>query len=173
MFNFIPKVKEFVQKNKDYIVIVFLIISLIMSLFGSRSPFKEPTVPKESPKVTTTSELEVTQKETPESPDLIVGQKYVAVINDKKVEVPIKTTKSSSEGTTATLKQEIDVSSLVEPLIPDWELSVGLGQHDGDFYYPVSAQRNYKSNKAVRVELHIDKDLSKVNGYEVHHVWTF
>ena len=168
----IDKIKTFLKDNKDLVMVVFMILSLLLTLFGHKSP-EVPSKDTDVPKVETTTELEVSQKETPESPDLVVGQKYVAVINDKRVEVPIKVTKSTTEGTTATLKQEIDVSQLVEPLIPDWEVGVGVGQHDGDLYYPVSLQRNYKANKAIRVELHIKDDLSKVNGYEVQHVWTF
>lgn len=60
----------------------------------------------------------------------------------------------------------------------NWEISSGVGSHEGDVYIPIELQRNYAKDKAVSVELHLDaEDLLKahprVNGWEVKHTWKF
>ena len=59
-----------------------------------------------------------------------------------------------------------------------WELSAGVGSHQGDVYLPVGLQRNYAPHKAVAAELHlVPEDLAKgkikASGWEVKHVWRF
>lgn len=68
---------------------------------------------------------------------------------------------------------EIDVSDLVEPLIPKWEAGIGIGTHKGDHYIPFSIQRDYDEDKALRVELHVKPygPHRGLNGFEVQHIW--
>ena len=59
-----------------------------------------------------------------------------------------------------------------------WELSAGVGSHQGDVYLPVGLQRNYAPHKAVAAEVHlVPEDLAKgkikASGWEVKHVWRF
>ena len=59
-----------------------------------------------------------------------------------------------------------------------WELSAGVGTHQGDVYLPVGLQRNYAPHKALAAELHlVPEDLAKgkikASGWEVKHVWRF
>ena len=59
-----------------------------------------------------------------------------------------------------------------------WELSAGVGSHQGDVYLPVGLQRNYAPHKALAAELHlVPEDLAKgkikASGWEVKHVWRF
>ena len=59
-----------------------------------------------------------------------------------------------------------------------WEISAGVGSHQGDVYLPVGLQRNYSQNKALAAELHlVPEDLAKgkikASGWEVKHVWRF
>ena len=59
-----------------------------------------------------------------------------------------------------------------------WEISAGVGSHQGDVYLPVGLQRNYSPHKAVAAELHlVPEDLAKgkikASGWEVKHVWRF
>lgn len=131
--------------------------------------------------VATTSSLSAAQKASPNDPDLIVTQKYVANINGKKVEVPIvaKTAPTSPAttgtgiSTTATLKQEIDVSPLVAHMIPKWEVGIGVGtQKDKGIYIPLSIQRNYEVSKGVQFEIHLDTS-GKIVGTEIQHKWRF
>ena len=59
-----------------------------------------------------------------------------------------------------------------------WELSAGVGSHQGDVYLPVGLQRNYAPHKALAAEVHlVPEDLAKgkikASGWEVKHVWRF
>ena len=59
-----------------------------------------------------------------------------------------------------------------------WELSAGVGSHQGDVYLPVGLQRNYAPHKALAAEVHlVPEDLVKgkikASGWEVKHVWRF
>ncbi|WP_293662938.1 hypothetical protein [uncultured Phascolarctobacterium sp.] len=130
--------------------------------------------------ISSTANLKVTPKETTAAPDLIVEQKYIATINQKKVEVPIydKTTPASASTAyatpyTATLQQEIDVTPLVNHMVPKWEIGIGIGRHKSNTYIPVAVQRNYTYNKAVQMELHIDPSDHKISGVEIQHKWRF
>ena len=176
----------FIKNNyKTLIIMICLLATLSYLWITNKSQPVPPLSSSQStlvpttethPKVTQESTLKVTQKTSEDSPDLVVDTVYVAEINKKHVEVPVKTVETSNPnmGTTTTLKQEIDITELVKPLMPKWELGVGIGKHNGDTYIPLSIQRNYKADKAVSVEIHLDaKDPSKVNGGEVMHKWLF
>ena len=59
-----------------------------------------------------------------------------------------------------------------------WEVSMGVGSHNGDTYLPVGVQRNYAAHKALAVEVHVDagdleKGKIKTSGWEVRHVWRY
>jgi len=59
-----------------------------------------------------------------------------------------------------------------------WEISLGLGSHQGDVYVPVSVQRNYDVYHAVMAEIHMGpEELArgkiKTSGWEVKHVWRY
>jgi hypothetical protein len=135
------------------------------------------------PSISTQTGLSVTPKDSPEAPDLAVNQKYVATLNNKKVEVPITNVQAQGNTTsasptsatpyTATVQQEVDITPLVNLMVPRWELGVGLGRHEGDTYIPVSVQRNYTYKKAIQIELHIDPRNQKVSGVEIQHKWRF
>lgn len=58
------------------------------------------------------------------------------------------------------------------PLVPKWELGVGIGYHDSHTYIPVSGQYNYKYNKGVQIEGHIGID-GQFKGAEIQHKWKF
>lgn len=145
------------------------------------------SLPTTSP-IRTTTALSVTTKESADDPDLVVSQKYVATINNKKVEVPISNvstgnTTSAAEtsaaphtGATpfvATLQQEVDITPLVAYMVPKWELGIGIGRHKENTYIPLAVQRNYTFNKAVQLELHIDPSNQKITGVELQHKWRF
>lgn len=159
-------------------------LGLLLGTYGTYRYLSIPTNSEPTGKLlAATSHLKVTPKETPEAPDLAVNQKYVATINNKKVEVPItnvqaqgNTTSASTASATpytATVQQEVDITPLVNLMVPRWELGVGLGRHEGDTYIPVSVQRNYTYKKAIQIELHIDPRNQKVTGVELQHKWRF
>ena len=81
---------------------------------------------------------------------------------------------------TAVVKNDKDykVDVLKINLDKSWELSAGVGSHQGDVYLPVGLQRNYSPNKALAVEVHlVPEDLAKgtikTSGWEVRQVWRF
>lgn len=49
----------------------------------------------------------------------------------------------------------------------NWEMGVGIGVHEGDYYVPVSLQRNYSRNHSVEVEVHLKPTQKIVDGGEV------
>lgn len=119
---------------------------------------------------------------------LVVKEALVATNGNRRVEVPIRNqsvplNNSESKDTlnkNIEVTNTIDVSSLVRPLVPKWEIGIGVGTHDGDTYIPVSIQRDYKVDKAVRLEIHLDptakgdtKKILSPKGIEVQHVWKF
>lgn len=124
---------------------------------------------QETSKITSKSTLKVTQKETESSPDLVFKNRYTANIDGEIVEAPLVTSK---DNTTATVTHTIDVTPLVKQMTPKWEAGVGVGVHDNDVYIPVSLQRNYKQDKAVEVEVHLDTN-GDFKGAEVTHKWLF
>ena len=156
-------------------------LGLLLGTYGTYRYLSIPTNPEPADKpLAATSHLKVAPKETPEDSDLVVTQKYIATINNKKVEVPVidKTTPASASTTsatlyTATLQQEVDITPLVAHMVPRWELGVGLGRQGSDTYIPVSMQRNYTYKKAIQIELHIDPRNQKVSGVEIQHKWRF
>lgn len=161
-------------------VLVFTIGTLV-GYYGSPKTIPVKTNTAANQIITNTSSLSATQKANPADPDLIVTQKYVANINGKKVEVPIvaKTAPTSpaptgaGNSTTATFRQEIDVSPLVTKMIPKWEVGVGVGtQKDKGIYIPLSIQRNYEVSKGVQFEIHLDTS-GKIVGTEIQHKWRF
>lgn len=167
-------------------LIMSFTLGALLGSFGFYWFSKQTTIisplPTTNKQLSTTTSLSVTPKDSPEAPDLTITQKYVASINNKKVEVPItnvpqgNTTSASTTSATpytATVQQEVDITPLVNLMVPRWELGVGLGRHEGDTYIPVSVQRNYNHNKAFQLELHIDPSNQKVTGAELQHKWRF
>lgn len=130
--------------------------------------------------VTTQSTLSVTKKTTESEPDLIVSNKYVAKIDGKLVEAPMKPDVSykdknsitAGSGTTATVSTTIDVTPLVKQMTPRWEAGVGIGYVDKDVLPCMTLQRNYKHDKAVEAVIQIDTD-GNFKGASLIHKWRF
>ena len=180
------EVKYIVTMTKYFATAIgssLLTVGICWFLWGSKdgSPADRPSVV--SVPLSTTSTLQATQKTSQNQPDLEVSQKYTAVINGEKVEVPVVHAATGSTppastgatGTSASLKQELDVSPLVNRMVPKWELGVGVGKQKGDsgLYLPLSLQRNYAFDKAIQFELHVDPSDRKINGVELQHKWRF
>lgn len=50
----------------------------------------------------------------------------------------------------------------------NWYLGAGLGWHKGDFYIPVSAQRNFSKDAAIEAQAHVNPaDIKDINGGQV------
>ena len=135
------------------------------------------------------TEIQAVPKQSPSDPDLILDQQYVAVINKKKVSVPITdakgTNNSSSQsgsgggsvllpqnkGVTATVTQTVDLTPIVNQLRPKWELGVGYAHVDKTNYIPLSIQRNYATNKAIECTVLVKPQDRSINGFMVEHKW--
>lgn len=123
--------------------------------------------------VTTQSTLSVTKKITKSDPDLIVSNKYVAKIDGKLVETPIKNVSyKDKNSTTATVSTTIDVTPLVKQMTPKWEAGVGVGYVDNDVSPCMTLQRNYKHDKAVEAVIQIDTS-GNFKGASLVHKWRF
>ena len=192
--KYIDKAKEIFNKyiwpNKG--LFLTLLINIITGVFNhwySRSsghsiPHKDTIkATNEDTKVTSTGTITVTTNKEPNDV-LVVHESLVASNGNRKVEVPIRNIKApiynpnsdnpNPNNKTVTYENKIDVSALVRPLVPKWEIGTGVGTHRGNVYVPVSVQRDYKVDKAVRVEVHLDpKDRMAPKGVEVQHIWKF
>lgn len=189
--KYINKVKEVFNKyiwpNKGIFLTLFIIIITgVFKHWYSRGsvhsvPHKD-TVKVHEDKVTSTGTITVTPNKEPNDV-LIIHESLVASNGHRRVEVPIRDTKTPiatpnsdnpNPNKTVTYENKIDVSALVRPLVPKWEIGTGVGTHRGNVYVPVSVQRDYKVDKAVRVEVHLDpKDRMAPKGVEVQHIWKF
>ena len=181
----LTKLIDFLREHKTHFF-VLLAGCLIGSFVTYRYIDKQevPTSRSSVPNVPlSTTSIQVTTKTKVTDPDLSITQKYVATINDKKVEVPIKNVVSeaaTSAGSvggaspyTATVSQTIDLTPLITPTIPSWEVGIGVGHYHGETYGSFSLQRNYKKDKAISVELNIDPSDRQVKGLSIQHKWLF
>lgn len=158
-----------------------IILTLVVSQWFQKDTLKSPSGFSTTNTPVSFSNVQVTSKTSADQPDLKLTQRYTAIINNKKVEVPVKdavadpTVPAASTGATgyaASVKQEIDITPLVKSLVPRWELGIGMGVDGSDkVYIPLSVQRNYKSDKAIQVELHLGSN--EIKGVEVQHKWLF
>ena len=197
----IDKAKEIFNKyiwpNKGlFLTLLIIIITGVFKHWYSRSsghsiPHKDTikTTNESADKVISTGTIMVTPNKEPHDV-LVVHESLVASNGNRKVEVPIRnikapivvdnnynnpSTPNPDNNKTVTYENKIDVSALVRPLVPKWEIGTGVGTHRGNVYVPVSVQRDYKGvDKAVRVEVHLDpKDRMAPKGVEVQHIWKF
>ena len=113
------------------------------------------------------------------APSLEVATEQVAErINKQDATLPPAALEKTDR--TAVVKNDTayKVDVLKINLDKSWELSAGVGSHQGDVYLPVGLQRNYAPHKAVATEVHlVPEDLAKgkikTSGWEVKHVWRF
>lgn len=170
---------------KEIAVWIVVLIPVVLALFGfvvfrsHSSPSPNPA-PHSGGNPEITSSFSVVPKTSPDDSDLVIEHHYKATIDGEVVNVPIRNVSnptsvsspdnvdnSVSFGSTATYKQELDLT----PLLSDyehkknWEVGAGVGCHDGDVYFPVSVQRNF-SRGAVEGVVHLS-DSGSVTGGEV------
>lgn len=165
-----------------YILAGVLVIVLIIGLYftsvrrGENTNVHQPETPKITTSklpVTTQSTLSVTKKTTDSEPDLIVSNKYVAKIDGKLVEAPMKNVSYKDKNNiTTTVSTTIDVTPLVKQMTPKWEAGVGVGYVDKDVLPCMTLQRNYKHDKAVEAVIQIDTN-GNFKGASVIHKWRF
>ena len=165
-----------------YIIAGILLIVLIIGLYftsvrrGENTNVHQPETPKITASklpVTTQSTLSVTKKTTESEPDLIVSNKYVAKIDGKLVEAPMKNVSyKDKNSTTTTVSTTIDVTPLVKQMTPKWEAGVGVGYVDNDVLPCMTLQRNYKHDKAVEAVIQIDTS-GNFKGASLIHKWRF
>ena len=171
-----------------YILASILVGVLIIGLYftsvrrGENTNVHQPETPKittSKPTVTTQSTLSVTRKTTESEPDLIVSNKYVAKIDGKLVEAPMKGVSYKDKNkTTTTVSTTIDVTPLIKQMTPKWEAGVGVGYVKGsrassnDVLPCMTLQRNYKHDKAIEAVIQIDTD-GNFKGASLVHKWRF
>ena len=166
------------------ILLVVVVGVLIIGLYftsvrrGENTNVHQPETPKITTSkhtVTTQSTLSVTKKTTESEPDLIVSNKYVAKIDGKLVEAPMKSDvsyKDKNNTTTTTVSTTIDVTPLLKQMTPKWEAGVGVGYINNDVLPCMTLQRNYKHDKAVEAVIQIDTS-GNFKGASLVHKWRF
>ena len=169
---------------------ILLVGVLIIGLYftsvrrGENTNVHQPETPKittSKPTVITQSTLSVTRKTTESEPDLIVSNKYVAKIDGKLVEAPMKpdvSYKDKNSTTTTTVSTTIDVTPLIKQMTPKWEAGIGVGYVKGsgassnNVLPCMTLQRNYKHDKAIEAVIQIDTD-GNLKGASLVHKWRF
>ena len=161
---------------------ILLVGVLIIGLYSTsvrrceNTNVHQPETPKittSKPTVTTQSTLSVTRKTTESEPDLIVSNKYVAKIDGKLVEAPMKDVSyKDKNSTTTTVSTTIDVTPLIKQMTPKWEAGVGVGYIDKDVLPCMTLQRNYKHDKAVEAVIQKKNNGNKKDASLVHK-WRF
>ena len=132
-----------------------------------------------SPSMTT--EITATSKTNTSDPDLILNNRYHAVINGTDVKIPVKdknikeqlkdtppspSSSTTSTNTTARVDQTLDLT----PIFKDyekkhkWEVGTGIGRVSNEWYVPIEIQRNFGYDKGVSLQLNV-KD-NKVDGFQ-------
>lgn len=132
-----------------------------------------------SPSITT--EITATNKTNTSAPDLILNNRYRAVINGTDVQIPVKdkyikeqlkdtppspSSSTTSTNTTARVDQTLDLT----PIFKDyekkhkWEVGTGIGRVSNEWYVPIEIQRNFGYDKGVSLQLNV-KD-NKVDGFQ-------
>lgn len=132
-----------------------------------------------------TTGIHAETKDNPKEEDLVLSNKYVAVINGEKVSVPIvkrtagtinqpdSTSGSANDappGVKATVEQTVDLTPVLSKLRPSWELGAGVSYVNERTYVPISIQRNYQADKALELTVLVDTD-GKAKGAMVQHKW--
>lgn len=185
------KVIDFNDVNKRNILIVIILMIFFIGTttmiyhYGYDKGYKEGTTKTTtttdsytSPSLTT--EITAASKTNTSAPDLILNNKYHAVINGNDIQIPVKDkyiketlkdtpsspSTSSSTSTTARVDQTLDLT----PLFKDyekkhkWEMGIGVGRVSNEWYAPIEVQRNFGYNKGVSLQLNV-KD-NKVDGFQ-------
>lgn len=181
------KVLDFNSINKRNILIVIILMIFFIGTttmiyhYGYDKGYEEGTTKttittdsSTSPSMTT--EITAASKTNTSDPDLILNNRYHAVINGTDVQIPVKdkniketlkdTPSSSSTSTTARVDQTLDLT----PLFKDyekkhkWEMGIGVGRVSNEWYVPIEVQRNFGYNKGVSFQLNV-KD-NKVDGFQ-------
>lgn len=181
------KVIDFNSINKRNILIVLILMIFFIGTttmiyhYGYDKGYEEGTTKttittdsSTSPSMTT--EITAASKTNTSDPDLILNNRYHAVINGTDVQIPVKdkniketlkgTPSSSSTSTTARVDQTLDLT----PLFKDyekkhkWEMGIGVGRVSNEWYVPIEVQRNFRYNKGVSLQLNV-KD-NKVDGFQ-------
>lgn len=185
------KVIDFNDINKRNILIVIILMIFFIGTttmiyhYGYDKGYEEGTTKttittdsSTSPSMTT--EITAASKTNTSDPDLILNNRYHAVINGTDVQIPVKDkniketlkdtpsspSPSSSTSTTARVDQTLDLT----PLFKDyekkrkWEMGIGVGRGSNEWYVPIEVQRNFGYNKGVSLQLNV-KD-NKVDGFQ-------
>lgn len=185
------KVIDFNGINKRNILIVLILMIFFIGTttmiyhYGYDKGYEEGTTKttttidsSTSPSMTT--EITATSKTNTSDPDLILNNRYHAVINGTDVQIPVKDNNikeqlkdtptspstSSSTSTTAHVDQTLDLT----PLFKDyekkrkWEMGIGVGRVSNEWYVPIEIQRNFGYDKGVSLQLNV-KD-NKVDGFQ-------
>ena len=129
-----------------------------------------------------TTEITATSKTNTSDPDLILNNRYHAVINGNDIQIPVKdkyiketlkgTPSSPSSSTTSTTSTTARVDQTLDltPIFKDyekkhkWEVGTGIGRVSNEWYVPIEVQRNFGYNKGVSFQLNV-KD-KKVDGFQ-------
>ena len=172
----LSSIGNYLKEHKWIPVVILLLIGYCIFKFTNGNP--KDTIPKSEQQtiIKSTTSLEVQPKTSPNDNDLEVTQRYRANINGSQVDIPV-TTKENTKGV---LKQEIDMTPVLKlqqqadekAFRKHWEVGTGIGYTDGDTYIPIEIQRNYKADKAVSIEIHLDVK-GNLKGGELKHKWMF
>ena len=114
-----------------------------------------------------------------QAPTLDKASKQLAeLINRQDNSLPPAVLEKTDKTAVVENMPEFKVDVLKINLDKPWEVSTGVGSHEGEIYLPIGIQRNYAPDKAVAVEIHLNPEEAaqgkiKTSGWEVKNVWRF
>ena len=185
-FNLSDKTKQILG------ILALVVLSLSIGYCaGARKPYQKQAEVKQDNKTPIASTaITVEPKKDKNEPDLILSNKYTAVIDGKTYEIPTKNeavqntgvhheeNKSSIEGNTVKINTSIDVTDTVKKHLPGWEIGAGIATAvNGDSHkvtVPIAIQRNYKTNRAFEIILYLEPEEGmKAQKITLLHKWKF
>lgn len=107
-----------------------------------------------------------------------VAEQVAERINSEDKTLPPSALEKTDRTVVVKDDRDYKVDVLKINLDKSWEISAGVGNHQGDTYIPVGVQRNYAAHKAVAAEVHLvpeelAKGKIKTSGWEVRHIWRY
>lgn len=188
------KVIDFNGINKRNILIVLILMIFFIGTttmiyhYGYDKGYEEGTTKTTtttdsytSPSLTT--EITAASKTNTSAPDLILNNKYHAVINGNDIHIPVKdkyiketlkdTPSSPSTSSSTSITARVDQTLDLTPLFKDyekkrkWEMGIGVGRVSNEWYVPIEIQRNFGYDKGVSFQLNV-KD-NKVDGFQANY----
>ena len=131
------------------------------------------------------TEITLREKDSPEDPDLIVDNNYIATIDGETHYIPLVRSRVQKEpndtysDSQVTVAHTLDLTPVLEEVGKyrydrNWSVGLGLGyDNDGsDFYSAISVERKFNPDRSVEAIVGINSS-SKIENVTLMYKWSF